>query len=740
MQLMDPLYIRKMDTSERRKFLFDSLRAQSTENARAVLSLDGKLASQMMHGYEGSDIYADIIGGNGRCYTYTGQEKDGFFYPLHVAAEAGSKECVQLLIKDFDVNCDLLDYREITAEAKCAPGQPSRHAFFEMRGMFFEMRERYQGGTNKLNGVRHGQGILFHKPEGYEHAEKVLYRGTFKDNVYHGQGALYWPGSDVLQYKGRYKAGVKHGRGILFDDKGHKIYQGTFRDDKKDGRGELFEATEGRFSRTYHGDFENDMMHGFGVAYYDDAGTFVGRFENGMKAGVGVYVYPNGDRFEGMFFADKPDGKGSYYTPTADGKGETGSHFIWQNGRKSSQVEAPFAPDKLDLPDPNEKDVSNIVMNAIINSDDASVSSLDTIIGKKEADTGGGGGKRGDRGKGTSERRSSTTSQVSTKRKGDPTVSKAEEVAENDWKMQLGRAVRIMGKTAKLMGMEDPVAVAKAEAVAAHKMSDASANLDEAEDEEEASSDEEEPDMDDIIGPHFLTFVPVFTAYVYVCAASKVFEGRTVSEAGSNEAGRENAPMIVPDFDAVSHLVMDAIEDYNDAWEKAYAAQREEEDTLAEAKKHLEAEEEEKAGKGHGDNHGSVMCKELNQADAAGVVSKLKANKLFMTEAEKRQELKRKQRADLSAKKGGGTLNKETEQSIGFQVYHVLEKELQELTSDDINTLGDDFGAPRTRPGYQRYGVVADNDDGAEAGAPAPPSNEFATELLYLLRMARGTM
>ena len=198
----------------------------------------------------------------------------------------------------------------------------------------------------------------------------------------------------------------------------------------------------------------------------------------------------------------------------------------------------------------------------------------------------------------------------------------------------------------------------------------------------------------------------------------------------------------VPDFDAVNHLVMDAIEDYNDAWEKAYAAQREEEDALAEARKQLEEADRSAKTVPGAPAPDSQAGKDRMEADAAGVVSKLKANKLFMTEAERRQELKRKQRADLSAKRGGGALSKEVEQGIGFSVYHVLEKELQELTADDINSLGDDIGAPRTRPGYQRYGAVHEGGEYAEGDVAVPerPSNEFATELLYLLRMARGTM
>jgi hypothetical protein len=76
-------------------------------------------------------------------------------------------------------------------------------------------------------GKRNNQGVLYFKPEGYETVEKQLYRGSFKNDRYHGHGTLYWPGQDSIQYIGRFKAGAKHGRGIEFDEQGRKIFQGT---------------------------------------------------------------------------------------------------------------------------------------------------------------------------------------------------------------------------------------------------------------------------------------------------------------------------------------------------------------------------------------------------------------------------------------------------------------------------------------------------------------------------------
>lgn len=45
-----------------------------------------------------------------RCYTYTGKEADGYFYPLHVATEAGHKTLTVQLVK-AGADKELRDYR-----------------------------------------------------------------------------------------------------------------------------------------------------------------------------------------------------------------------------------------------------------------------------------------------------------------------------------------------------------------------------------------------------------------------------------------------------------------------------------------------------------------------------------------------------------------------------------------------------------------------------------------------------
>jgi hypothetical protein len=83
-------------------------------------------------------------------------------------------------------------------------------------------------------GCRTGQGSLFFKAEGYLSEERLLYKGSFKSDAFHGHGTLYWPGTEIVQYTGRFKMGCRNGRGIEFDSSGVKIYHGTFRDNLRE--------------------------------------------------------------------------------------------------------------------------------------------------------------------------------------------------------------------------------------------------------------------------------------------------------------------------------------------------------------------------------------------------------------------------------------------------------------------------------------------------------------------------
>jgi hypothetical protein len=90
-----------------------------------------------MYGFEGSDVY-EIIADNKsrRCYNYTGNERDGFFYPLHVATESGLKTLTILLVK---AGAEILmkDYKGDTAEDKC--NGEAKNAFYEFQGIYLSI-------------------------------------------------------------------------------------------------------------------------------------------------------------------------------------------------------------------------------------------------------------------------------------------------------------------------------------------------------------------------------------------------------------------------------------------------------------------------------------------------------------------------------------------------------------------------------------------------------------------------
>ena len=69
-------------------------------------------------------------------------EKDGFFYPLHVAAEMGHKKLI-ILLAQAGADQTREDYRDDTAEQKC--NGLAVQAFYELRGLRFEAMDTYEG-------------------------------------------------------------------------------------------------------------------------------------------------------------------------------------------------------------------------------------------------------------------------------------------------------------------------------------------------------------------------------------------------------------------------------------------------------------------------------------------------------------------------------------------------------------------------------------------------------------------
>ncbi len=131
--------------------------------------------------------------------------------------------------------------------------------------------------------------------------------------------------------------------------------------------------------------------------------------------------------------------------------------------------------------------------------------------------------------------------------------------------------------------------------------------------------------------------------------ASKVFEDRLINKGLVAE---------FRDFEAVYHLVIDAVDTYNERWEESFREQE---------------QQQLSAGAEYADGHN-------NNPNAGNIGSR---RMVFMSEKERKEELLLKQRAELAIKKGTAELNPVIEREIGLEVLEALEAELTKLLLAD---------------------------------------------------------
>mmetsp|Transcript_24049 Transcript_24049/g.40884 ORF Transcript_24049/g.40884 Transcript_24049/m.40884 type:complete len:669 (-) Transcript_24049:93-2099(-) len=625
----------------------ESLLAGDISAARNIVSQDPALLNSRMYGFEGHDVYGVVPDNkSGRCYTYTGEEKDGYFYPLHVAAEMGHKKLVILLVQ-AGADQTSTDYRDDIAENKCNGN--AVHAFYELRGLKFEEIEEYEGQYDR-HGKRYRQGSVYYKAEGYFQELHLLYRGGWKDDQYSGHGSLYWTGSPNLKYVGRFKEGVFNGSGTLYSQDGEKTYSGQFREGQKEGRGEEFNK-EGKM--VYKGEFSEGLRHGFGAVYLSEGHRYMGRLDKGVMTGVGVYFHPGGNRFEGNFFNNKPDGHGSFYEVDPDtGRETSATHAMWTMGRKASEINFPFEAKKKDLP----------------------------ALATKEPEEREGG------------------------------ADDDEPPPAFDWKRHLSKCIRLTRKSAANFEIAEAIGLVR-------------------EDDDEEEEEEEEDlgmDADDVHNFHFVEVPALFVAYSYVTSAAKVFEERKITRDLRN----------LPDFEVVYQLVLDAVENYNERWMELWQAQ-----------------ERKKTAETDGKTETSAEAKANNARKVAEEKKKASNNKkrfLFMSEAEKKAEILKKHTAELNVNKSMRLLDPEVELQLGKTILAELEGEV----SQELEVLVEEFTASGDNHSDVTSALAADksmvtlsqHDNGPQpqqreqdespGGRQAVVTNDFAAELLYMMRSA----
>lgn len=682
--------------------LYDSIKTKNVATVKAFLTQYKNIVNSKLYGYEGADIYATSESTTNRCYIYTGRETDGFFYPLHLAAETGSKAIVQLLLK-FNANSSNYDYKKCLAENKCN-GNAS-HAFYEARGLKFEAIDRYEGEYDR-NGLRCGSGVLYLKPEGYLSKEQILYRGGFKNGQYNGYGTLYYEKNSnikltasiddndndneqvpILHYVGRFKDSLMHGRGILFNEKGQKVYRGSFRDGIREGRGEEFEEN----IRLYKGEFANGFRHGFGIMYFSEGHRFMGRFDKGNMSGLGYYSFPNGERYEGMYFNNKFEGPGSFYRTSGP------IHATWSKGAVQKEESTPFVPLSVDIPEKKEISILNGFIYGTSDNDDSIEN--DNIS------------KNSDITKNSDIVKSSDSEIIQQKLKKAFMEAEAKFKDRDSWKITLSSYLNISKTDAKEMG------------ISWYKGDDDDNTIEVIDNDDDDFLNHD----DEITRFHFVDCPNknLLTAFVYVTCIQKVFEGRLASTS-LHEA--------VPDFEEIYHLVIDAVELYNDSWETKYLDQLEttriqDKENQRLEKERLEAEKKEKAKyqyiappvtKRASVNIGKTAAMLFeNPAPIEGTALRRESlddkRRLFMSTKEKREEEIAKQREELEAKKTKSQLDSKIEIKIGTEVINDLHNDLMKLVDSPDHTTGRSSLVPLK-------------------------TNEFAEELLYLMKLGHESL
>ena len=250
-----------------------------------------------------------------------------------------------------------------------------------------------------------------------------------------------------------------------------------------------------------------------------------------------------------MFFChlgNKLDGPGSMYSYDASTGKEEAKHALFTSGLKGKELSTPFVPKVIDLPENHLAD--KLAAMGLLADEDSMKSSKRTKIDE---------------------------------------MFHAKSDA-HDWKKKLGKYLRLKASEAREFNL-----ISKADNNSGrgedndnNSRVDHGSESDDDEDGEEgdgkwASAGQDAATDDDVAGYHFVDIPGLFVAYAYVTAAAKVLESR--------EATRQLHKM--PDFEEVYHLVIDAVDTYNEAWENEFR------------KTHLSKEEPNTAATKTGDSH-----------------------------------------------------------------------------------------------------------------------------------------
>ena len=170
------------------------------------------------------------------------------------------------------------------------------------------------------NGYRQGSGTE------YSISKEVVYKGTWKNDKYNGEGTLWMP--DGCCFEGTFVDGKLNGPGKFYRADKSLGFSGLYEDGEKSGSGTEYEID----GSEYHGEFKHDKRNGRGSVKKGNDILFDGEWVDGMKEGHGKEIQSL-VIYEGSFKQGKRHGEGVLSLPG----GQLIYSGSWANGKKSGQ-------------------------------------------------------------------------------------------------------------------------------------------------------------------------------------------------------------------------------------------------------------------------------------------------------------------------------------------------------------------------------------------------------------------
>ncbi len=137
--------------------------------------------------------------------------------------------------------------------------------------------------------VYEGDFVKGEKVNGKLTKDDLVYTGEFKHDVAHGKGLIQY--KDGSWFKGDFVENYPEGYGIYYFSDGQK-YIGEFVQGIFSGLGiQYVKDKDDEIIETQIGEFDNDVLHGYGCAISTNGDIYLGHYEDGNYSGFGYYFF-----------------------------------------------------------------------------------------------------------------------------------------------------------------------------------------------------------------------------------------------------------------------------------------------------------------------------------------------------------------------------------------------------------------------------------------------------------------